>query len=77
MPTVLRWRGWIFFFYSADLRERPHIHVRKGRQEAKFWLDDGTIAAVRRIPDHELNILRQEVWDRRAAFMEAWREHLG
>lgn len=40
MPTVLRRNGFRFFFYAADLvNEPPHIHVRKGGSEAKFWLD--------------------------------------
>jgi hypothetical protein len=40
MPVVFRYRGFRFYFYSneGDPREPPHIHVRHGRDEAKFWL---------------------------------------
>ncbi len=34
MPTLLRWRGYRFFFYSADGWEPPHIHVYKDGKEA-------------------------------------------
>lgn len=77
MPTVLRWKGWVFFFYSADWSEPPHVHVRKGRQEAKFWLRDGSVALARRVPAHELNLLRDKVVERREAFLESWHAHFG
>ena len=40
MPTVLRARGFRFFFYSNEgqPREPPHVHVEQGEREAKFWL---------------------------------------
>lgn len=40
MPVVLREDGLRFLFYSneGDPREPPHIHVRQGVDEAKFWL---------------------------------------
>ncbi len=28
-----------FNFVVADVRERPHVHVRKGRKAAKYWID--------------------------------------
>jgi hypothetical protein len=40
MPIVLRIGGVKFLFYSneGNPREPAHIHVRQGRDEAKFWL---------------------------------------
>ena len=38
MPTVLRIRGFQFFFFSEEGNEPAHIHVRKGGGVAKFWL---------------------------------------
>ncbi len=40
MPTVFRYQGFRFFFYSneGDPREPVHIHVMKDGAEAKFWL---------------------------------------
>ena len=39
MPTVLRIRGFNFFFFSHEGNEPAHIHVKKGDGAAKFWLD--------------------------------------
>ena len=40
MPDCAEGRGPTgFFFYSADQVEPPHVHVRRDRQTAKFWLD--------------------------------------
>ena len=77
MPTILRWKGWTFLFYSADWREPPHVHARKGRQEVKFWLDDCSVAASRRVPHHQLNALQQMVRRHRDEFLERWHEHFG
>jgi hypothetical protein len=38
MPTVLLIRGWRLFFYTNERNEPPHIHVRKGDVEGKYWL---------------------------------------
>ncbi|AEG50797.1 hypothetical protein Sphch_3183 [Sphingobium chlorophenolicum L-1] len=40
MPKVFDWNGYRFHFYAneGDPREPVHIHVRKGRDNAKFWL---------------------------------------
>lgn len=37
-PTILRERGYRFFFFSRE-ETRPHIHIYCGDGEAKFWLD--------------------------------------
>lgn len=47
MPTVLRVRGYQFYFYAQDSHEPPHIHVAKGGNDAKFWL-----SAVRLLVNH-------------------------
>ena len=39
MPTVLRVGRYRFYFYSNEGLEPPHIHVKAGEDEAKFWLD--------------------------------------
>ncbi len=37
-PTVLRIRGYRFYFFSRE-EPRPHVHVQHAEGEAKFWLD--------------------------------------
>lgn len=77
MPTVLRWQGWTFLFYSADWREPPHVHARKGRQEVKFWLSDCSVAASRRVSQLQLNKLQAKVREHREEFLESWHAHFG
>lgn len=40
MPTIFRYDGHRFFFYSneGDPLEPMHVHVVKSGSEAKFWL---------------------------------------
>jgi len=45
MPTVLRIKGYRFFFFSNEGTEPAHIHVEKAGCYAKFWLDPVRSAA--------------------------------
>lgn len=36
MPTVLRIKGYRFFFFSLEETEPPHIHVEQAERVAKF-----------------------------------------
>jgi len=40
VPKVFEWNGYRFHFFAneGDPREPIHIHVHKGRADAKFWL---------------------------------------
>jgi len=39
MPTVLRYSGHRFFFFSNEGNEPPHTHVETAENYARFWLD--------------------------------------
>ena len=77
MPTVLRFSGFRFFFYSLEGSEPPHIHVEHGDRLAKFWLNPVNLAESHGDRAHELNRLRALVIEHRARFMEAWNGHFG
>jgi hypothetical protein len=53
------------------------VHARKGRQEVKFWLSDCSVAAARRVPQHELTTLQQKVRQHRDEFLVKWHAHFG
>ena len=53
MPVVLRVKGYRFRFYESDLDEPPHVHVRKERKKAKFWLTPVALAHSKGFRDHE------------------------
>ncbi len=77
MPTLLRWHGYRFFFYSADGWEPPHVHVVKDGREAKIWLRDLTVAINLGFSSKELNEIVVTSRSHRGAFMEAWNDHFG
>jgi hypothetical protein len=77
MPTLLRWRGYRFFFYSADRWEPPHIHVVKAGCEAKIWLATVNLAINLGYTARELNEIIEETRAHREAFLEAWNDHFG
>lgn len=39
MPTIFTINGYRFSFYSSDCAERMHVHVTKGGNQAKFWIE--------------------------------------
>ncbi len=75
MPTILRWKGYRFYFYSNEGSEPPHIHVSKDRCEAKFWLSDTTLAYNDDFKDNEIRKLQDIVAQEKLRFLEAWHEH--
>jgi len=77
MPTVLRVGRFRFFFFSNEGREPPHIHVKAGEDEAKFWLAPIALAANHGFNGRELNEIEHMVAQHRTGLLEAWNEHLG
>jgi hypothetical protein len=77
MPTVLRAGRFRFFFFSNEGEEPPHIHVKAGGDEAKYWLDPVELAADYGFNARELNEIERLVGEYRELFLEAWHEHLG
>lgn len=75
MPKVFEWRGYRFHFYAeeGDPREPVHIHVRKGRDNAKFWLrPQVTLAYNRGFPPHVLSQLVPVIEQRASLIESAW-----
>lgn len=77
MPTVLRRKGYRFFFYSNEGAEPSHIHVRKGDSEAKVWLHDLSIAVSVGYTPRELNEIMRIVRAEQARLREAWDDFFG
>ena len=77
MPTVLRVGRYRFHFFSNEGREPPHIHVKAGSDQAKFWLDSIELASNYGFRAHELNKIEQIVEQHQTKFIEAWYEHFG
>ena len=74
---MLRVGRFCFFYFSNEGREPPHIHVKAGADEAKFWLDPVQLMVKYGFNGRELNRIWRLVERRREEFLEAWHEHLG
>jgi hypothetical protein len=75
MPTVLRWNGYRFYFFSNEGDEPPHIHVDKADSTAKFWLNEIELARRVGFSNREIGELSAKVREERDRFLEAWRDH--
>lgn len=76
MPAVLRYKGYVFFFFSNEgtPREPAHIHVRHGSSIAKFWLrPDVRVADSDGITAHEVRELTKVVRAHRERFLKSWK----
>jgi hypothetical protein len=77
MPTVLRWKGYRFYFYSYEPNEPAHIHVDRDDSSAKFWLSPVAVARNAGYSAPELNYLVRFVRENRETFLEAWNGYFG
>ena len=79
MPVVFRESGLRYFFFSNEgaPRERPHIHVKGGGQDAKIWLDPLSVADSYGFNSREIARIIQVVMDNRDLILRAWNEHFG
>ena len=77
MPTVLEDGPYSFVCFSSDKGEPPHIHVKRDRRIAKFWLAPVSLAKNRGFPGHELNRIARLVVQHEATLVEAWHEYFG
>jgi len=75
MPTVLRIKGYRFFFYSMEGNEPPHIHIEHDDKVGKFWLDPVNLASSNGFRSNELSEIRWLVIQHRHLFLEKWHEH--
>jgi 5-enolpyruvylshikimate-3-phosphate synthase len=77
VPTVLRWNGYRFYFFSNEGNEPPHIHVDKDSSTAKFWLADGALSRSIGFDTKELRTLSAKVAEEREGLLEAWNGYFG
>ncbi len=78
MPVILRFKGYVFFFYSNEGNplEPAHIHVRNAESEAKFWLEpDISLERNDGFNSKELKEIFVIVEAHRMQFTEAWYDY--
>lgn len=77
MPTILKYKGYRFFFFSLEGNEPPHVHIEHGDKVAKFWLKPISLASSYGFRSQELSKIRLIVIENGSSFLERWHEHFG
>jgi hypothetical protein len=78
MPSILRYKGYTFFFYSSEgvPREPVHVHVRGHGGVAKIWIEPQVMAAGSSgIPAKALRELIRVAGGNRDYFIDRWKEY--
>ena len=77
MPTVLRERGYRFFFYADDGSEPRHVHVQREARTAKFWLEPIECERSSGFNRGELMDIYRLIAQRRELLLQTWHEFFG
>lgn len=77
MPTIHRQDAYRFYFYSHEPDEPPHVHIDRGGESAKVWLEPVALARNVGFRPHELTRVLRIVGRHRETFLDAWHEHFG
>lgn len=75
MPVILREGPYSFSFYSDDRREPPHIHVRRDRNRAKFWLNPLNLAKNQGFAQSELNRIARIIEREETTLKTKWYDY--
>jgi hypothetical protein len=78
MPKIFEYRGYRFFFFSneGEPLERRHVHVRKGANIAKFWIEpEVACEAAWGMSANELNNLEKIVEEHKELIRRKWDEY--
>lgn len=76
MPTTVI-DGYIFRFYSSDTNEPPHMHVLRGENEAKIWLQPVGVAHNYGYHRAELNRILRLTREHQERLLEVWNAYFG
>lgn len=76
-PTVLREKGYRFFFFSRE-EARMHVHVVCADGEAKYWLEPQLeLAQNHHLSRVQLKEIEQLIEVHYDELKDAWKEHFG
>jgi hypothetical protein len=74
MPTVLRKRGFEFYFFANEGFEPPHVHADKGNGSVKMWLQPLTVAESMGLKPAEVRSAMELAEEHRELLLEKWHE---
>jgi hypothetical protein len=74
MPTILKVKGFRFFFFSND-HSPMHIHVEKGNGTAKFNLFPVELIKSKRFTANDIQYIRKLILENQEIFKLKWDEY--
>lgn len=74
MPTILRIRGYRFYFYALEGNEPPHVHIDKGAGTPKVWLTDSSVADSEGLKVGEIRTALRLAREHHVSLVKAWHE---
>lgn len=72
MPVVLRIGPYRFVIYVDEPDEPPHVHVKRDRADAKFWLSPVRLSHATGFRASELRRITRTIEAHRAPLLDAW-----
>ena len=78
MPSIFKWNGYNFYFYSNEglPLEKRHIHIRKGVNVAKYFIEpEICLASSWGMSSRELNELEKQVEKNKELIRRKWDEY--
>lgn len=78
MPTIFKYKGYRFFFYSNENipLEPCHIHIRKDTSIAKFWvISEVSLASSYGFSAVELRELARVINSKKKLIEDKWNEY--
>jgi len=74
MPTILRYNGFRFFFFSNE-HTPEHIHIEKGDGYAKVELKSLKLIENYQFSKKDIKIMLKIVEENKDKFLKAWYEY--
>ena len=75
LPTIFRYKGFRFHFFSDEGTEPPHVHIRRAEDTCKFWLKPVELAYNDGMRTQEISELQAVVVEHQAEFLRKWHEY--
>lgn len=75
MPTIFIINGFRFYFFSNEGSEPVHVHIEKGDNTAKFWLEPIELAYSYGFNSKEISRIRKLIIDNIETIKTKWNEH--
>ena len=75
MPTIEIIGPYRFFFYASDRNEPIHVHVKKEKATAKYWVYPVRLQRSKHFRDYELREIERLIETNKEKFVEIWNEY--